>query len=415
VNRPPVRGDAGWQPGDPSDPSEAGTAPPAGPPPDDERYEYDDELDDDERYDDEPLPGEYEVLRDESSRGRRVLTVLVGIFALGVLALAIAGLWLRAQLDPGGAPGAEIQLTIPTGSAVGDIAELLEANDVVPNATAFRYYLRFKGEDAFQAGNFTFQQHSAAWEALEVLRAGPQAPPFQQFTVPEGFTVAQIAAKIASDLPSFSADAVAEKLATGQVRPASLPPEVSSLEGFLFPDTYRIEEGQDELAALQAMAAQFDAVAGELGLADAQARVGVSPYQAVIVASLIQEEAGTVEEMPRIARVIYNRLDEGIPLGVDAALCYGLNKSCTDLTRSDLESDNPYNTRVVVGLPPTPIAAPGRDALAAALAPAEGPWLYYVRDPDTSRTPAGGHFFTDDYDEFLAVKRQCEAAGLGCG
>ena len=84
-------------------------------------------------------------------------------------------------------------------------------------------------------------------------------------------------------------------------------------------------------------------------------------------------------------------------------------------TRSDLEADTPYNSRRNAGLPPSPIAAPGREALVAALNPAEGDWIYYVRDPDASRTPPGGHFFTASSREFEQVKAQCEAAGLGCG
>jgi UPF0755 protein len=114
-----------------------------------------------------------------------------------------------------------------------------------------------------------------------------------------------------------------------------------------------------------------------------------------------------------IARVIYNRLAQGIPLGVDATICYALDERPCELDEEDLAIDSPYNSRQVAGLPPTPIAAPGRAALEAALNPADGPWLYYVLDPNAEIE--GGHFFTDDYDEFLRVKNECEAAGLGCG
>lgn len=371
---------------------------------------------DDDTFLDDPPGTEYEELRPQSTRARRVVTVLVALFAVGILVVGGAVLWLRTQLDPSGPPGAEVRVTVPTGSSNTAIAELLDNAGVVPSAQAFRYYLRFKGAEGFLAGEFVFHENSSAWDALRVLDDGPLPPAFRQFTIPEGFTIAQLAAKISTDVPGFSAEVVAEKLASGQVpRSIFLPPEVIGYEGFLFPDTYRVEEGQDELSALSAMATQFDAVANEVGLAQSEDLVGLTPYEVVIVASLIQEEAGRPEEMPQIARVIYNRLDEGMPLGIDAALCYGLNKSCAELTRSDLESDNPYNTRINTDLPPTPIASPGREALAAALHPVDGPWLYYVRDPDASRTPPGGHFFTDDYEEFLAVKRDCEAAGLGCG
>ncbi|MGH9135943.1 MAG: endolytic transglycosylase MltG [Acidimicrobiales bacterium] len=398
--RPPVRGDVDWD--NLEDEWSAGDEEweeEVAPPPGDEHDEYG-------GYE------EYEELRPEYSRRRRVVMVALVVFALLVAALGVAGWWVRGQLDPPGDPGAELSVTIPTGSSSNAIADILENAGVIPDAQAFRWYLRFKGESGFQAGQFTFREDMAAWDALAVLRAGPEAPPFLQFTVPEGLTVDQMVDAIVEDVPGFDPERLRELLANAQIRPAVLPAEVTDVEGFLFPDTYRLEEGQDEQAALQQMAAQFDVVANEVGLASAAETVGITPYEAVIVASLIQEEAGTVEEMPQIARVIYNRLDEGMRLEIDASLCYGLDKPCADLTRSDLGSDNAYNTRVHGGLPPTPIALPGRDALAAALSPSDGPWLYYVRDP---QIPDGGHLFTDDYDEFLAAKERCEAAGLGCG
>jgi UPF0755 protein len=119
--------------------------------------------------------------------------------------------------------------------------------------------------------------------------------------------------------------------------------------------------------------------------------------------------------MNKIARVIYNRLDIGEPLGIDATSRYEAELAGRDRDDIDFESDSPYNTRRNAGLPPTAIAAPGRAALEAALNPAEGPWIFYVRDPDETRTPPGGHFFTDSSREFNEVKAQCEAAGLGCG
>jgi UPF0755 protein len=192
-------------------------------------------------------------------------------------------------------------------------------------------------------------------------------------------------------------------------------PDAPSYEGLLFPDTYQVGEGMDEAAVLTLMAAQFDRVATEIDLVGRADALGLTPYEVVIVASLIQEEYGIVEEMPKMARVIYNRLDIGEPLGIDATSRYEAELAGRDREDIDLESDSPYNTRRNPGLPPTPIAAPGRLALEAALSPADGPWIFYVRDPDPSRTPPGGHFFTDSAREFENVKAQCEEAGLGCG
>jgi UPF0755 protein len=128
------------------------------------------------------------------------------------------------------------------------------------------------------------------------------------------------------------------------------------------------------------------------------------------VASLIEEESKVPEERPMVARVIYNRLRQGMPLGIDATSRYEAEIEGRERGDIDFTSDSPYNTRRVRGLPPTPIASPGRASIEAALDPAEGPWLYYVLED-----AEGNHFFTESNSEFLAAKQRCEDAGLGCG
>ena len=152
------------------------------------------------------------------------------------------------------------------------------------------------------------------------------------------------------------------------------------------------------------------AVAGNLDLEARAAAAGRTPADVVTVASMIQSETRLDEERPDVAQVIYNRLAQNIPLGIDATLAYGLGKNGNDLTVSDLQTDSPYNTRTRAGLPPTPISAPGEASLEAALAPTTGDLLYYVLESQDGR-----HFFTASYDEFLAARQRCADAGLGCG
>jgi UPF0755 protein len=353
----------------------------------------------------------YERLRRQSSGFRRVVMVLLSIVVLAVVVGGVVTVWVLRQIDPPGPPGAEIEVTVPTGSSTSAIATLLEDKGVIAHATVFRYYLRAKGAGSFQAGDFVFRENSSMGDALKVLEAGPALPPSQQFTVPPGLTLPEIAARIVEQLPNFSTDRMTEAIAGDTIRSRYMPAGVN-LEGFLFPETYEVGEGQNEAATLAMMVAQFDAVAAQAGMDLLPQTFGLTPYQVVIIASLIEKEARIPEDQPKIARVIYNRLAQGIPLGIDAALCYGKEKPCT-LTTADLETDTPYNTRLHTGLPPTPIAAPGEGALTAALNPVAGDWLYYVLDPNTPIE--GDHFFTADYDEFLRVKADCEAAGLGCG
>jgi UPF0755 protein len=244
-------------------------------------------------------------------------------------------------------------------------------------------------------------------------------------TVPEGYTVFANAGLPApgtvvqrivdpeNGIPRFQQQRIMEILLGGQLRSQYQPPEVANLEGMLFPDTYRVEEEQNVNGLLTEMVQRFDQVATEAGIGNATqlvsqatgGQVEITPYQAIIVASLIEREAQVPEERPMMARVIYNRLQNGVPLGIDASLNYALGHAAT--TESELATDSPYNLREVAGLPPTPIAVPGRASLQAAVAPAQGQWMYYVLSDD-----AGHHTFTNTYDEFLEAKAHCQEIGL---
>jgi UPF0755 protein len=231
--------------------------------------------------------------------------------------------------------------------------------------------------------------------------------------VPPGLNLRQIPGQIVSAIQTFSVDKLNQALTAGAVR-SQFQPDGKPIEGFLFPDTYEVGAGADEAAAVRMMVTQFDRVATEEGLQDAQALVGYDPYQVLTVASLVEEEAKVDVDRPKIARVIYNRLAQGVPLGVDATLCYLKAERPCVLHQSDLTSDSPYNTRRNTGLPPTPIAAISRKSLDAALHPDAGDArdaLYYVLDPNL---PAGQHLFTASASEFEAANARCKAAGLGC-
>jgi peptidoglycan lytic transglycosylase G len=179
-------------------------------------------------------------------------------------------------------------------------------------------------------------------------------------------------------------------------------------EGFLFPATYELEKGESATDILTRLVARWEESATTLGLDAGAAERGVTPYEAMIIASLVQAE-GHPDDFDKVARVIYNRLDEATwggtygYLQMDATINYALGKSDINLTTEELQNtDSPYNTYKNPGLPPTPINSPGEAAIDAALNPADGPWLYYVTvNPDTGETK-----FTDNYDEFLGFKSE---------
>jgi UPF0755 protein len=359
----------------------------------------------DDAYDDD-----YDVLRPELPRRRKIAVVALGVVIVLVLLAGAVSFWAYRQLYPTGARGDEIVLEIPTGSSTSSIVDLLEQKGVVDNGFLFKIYLKVKGAGPFKAGSYRLPRHDRADDVVRLLSAGPLPPPTRRFTVTPGLNLRQIPAQVVHDIPTFSVERMNEIFTAAAIR-SQFQPDGAPMEGFLFPDTYDIGEGADESTVVQTMVTQFDKVATELGLQDAEAKVGHTPYEVLIVASLVEEEAKVDEDRPKIARVIYNRLAQGTPLGVDATLCYLKDERPCVLKASDLALDSPYNTRQKTGLPPTPISSVSRASLQAALNPDNGNELFYVLDPNL---PPGHHFFTASASEFEQAKARCKAAGLGC-
>jgi UPF0755 protein len=271
----------------------------------------------------------------------------------------------------------------------------------------FRYYVRLKGGSTFQAGAYTLRRHASFAAVVKGLRRGPEVVS-NRLTIPEGLTLAQIAERVGR-MPGRSAETFLQLARTGAVRSQYEPAGSNDLEGLLYPETYDFDPRDDERAILTRLVQGFDTVAAQLGLDEAAASFGLSPYQLVIVASMVEREARVPDDRGMVARVIYNRLRNGTPLGVDATLRYGLDRPSQPLRQSDLARDTPYNTRLHAGLPPTPIASPGRASLQAAVSPTPGPWLYYVlADAD------GRHAFATTNAEFQRAVAECRRKGLGC-
>jgi UPF0755 protein len=380
----------------------------------DEGHPYADEPYDDELYDEHEVEElhEYVELRRESSRPRRVVTILGVVLVVVLVAVGGAGVWVSRQLDPPGEPGEAREIEIPQGSTADDIGTLLADEGIISSDLVWDWYLRVKGGGPFQAGIYELADNSAIGDVVDVLEAGPRPVEERSFTMPEGLTVTEVVARLADPEKGLGFDAATlqQLLDSGQVRSSAQPADQPSNEGILFPETYRVAADADELSVLKMMVAQLDATLAELDVASAQERFNLTPYDVLIVASLIEEETKVDEERPKVAQVIYNRLRQGIALGIDATSRYEAELEGRDRGDIDFTSDSPYNTRRQTGLPPTPIANPGRASIEAALNPADGPWIYYVlEDAD------GHHFFTDSNSEFLAAKARCRDAGLGCG
>jgi UPF0755 protein len=374
---------------------------------------YDDSYGDepyDEFDEDEPVDPER-----RSGCGRPVM-ILAGAGVLMVLVLLVAMFWVRGQIDPGGEPGDTVRVEIVAGQSTGEIGTVLEEAGVISSATLWPWYVRFKGGGDIQAGVYEIPTNLSMGEALDALADKPLPPGTKRVTIPEGQTIGEIRARVTEGeqaVAGFTPEGFDAALADPVVRSKHLPADQESLEGTFYPETYDLAEDATEVDLLTKMRDEFDATMDELGVDAGAEAVGLSPYEVLIVASIIEEEARVDEDRPRVARVIYNRLAEAPRLlFIDAINCYGAQMVPCIPNELDFEAESPYNSRKTPGLPPTPIAAPSRKSIEAALHPAEGPWTYYVLDPDLGE---GRHLFTDSEQEFEAAKDRCRDAGLGCG
>jgi UPF0755 protein len=322
-----------------------------------------------------------------------------------VLVAGVGGVWVARQLDPPGKSGAAVDVVIPSGSSTTRIAQILHRDGVITNQLVFRLYIKYQGAGPFRAGTYSLKRHDSMANVVKTLEAGEKLL-LDRVTIPEGFTVDQVAERVGT-LPGRSAAKFLELAKSGQIRSQYQAANSTSLEGLLFPDTYFITPNDDELAILRRMVNAFDQVATDAGIQQFAAAQKVTPDQAVIVASLIEREAKVPDDRGKVSRVVYNRLDKGMLLQIDATIQYALGRQKKSLTFADLKIDSPYNTYKIAGLPPTPIASPGKASLAAALQPEPGTWLYYVLI-----NADGHHGFATTPAEFNALKREAQAKGL---
>ena len=257
-----------------------------------------------------------------------------------------------------------------------DLARMAEAAWTFLGEHDFTSLAASQSVTTFKPGRYYFYEDEGSPKALAVLRDDPaEQIPDQTLLLPPGLTLDKIAARIGA-LKNKSASRFLEVANQGTVRSKFEPNGVSSLEGLTWPDTYSIGATETETQILQRIVAQFDKKAAEAGLGGPEA----DPYDAMKIASMVQTEAGTNNDMPLIAAVLWNRIRKGMPLQVDATLCYAKHGCPPVPTDADKKIDSPYNTYKVLGLPPTPIATVSQNAIQAALHPATVDYLYYVSD-----------------------------------
>jgi len=321
-----------------------------------------------DRWDDPDLV-EAAVVEHSPPRRRLLKWCVFAVSALliaGVLTAGAVGYWYIRQVNPTGETAEPINFTIVPTDTLESVSVRLQDLGVITNARVFRYYVRSKGGIEFTPGYYELRPRDHMGNLMRVLNTPPAAT-YKKVTFPEGFTVAQMGQRVERDLPPMTAAGFLAATQSPDLRSTLQPPETTSLEGLLFPDTYQVAGNESEVQVVQRMIALMERVGRQVDIDHRAADLQMTPYQVLIIASMIEREAKFDVDRPKIARVIYNRLAAGMPLEIDATLLYGQPAGTHPSAMIDV--DTPYNTYMHTGLPPTPIANPGRASIEAALAP----------------------------------------------
>jgi UPF0755 protein len=309
--------------------------------------------------------------------------------------------WIRSVVVPDdytGQGAGEVIVEIKEGQNASDVAQTLEDMGVVKSARAFTNAVGAAGKSSsLQPGEYKLRKQMAAQYAVQAL--DPARRVLSRLTLAEGLRLSQVLER----LSTATGHPVAEfEKAAKRRKTIGLPSYAHSLEGYAFPATYEVSPKKSAEDILTVMVDRYRAAARDADLTNRAKDLGRDPNEIMTIASIVQAESGNVADMPKIARVIYNRLGHKPPmlLQMDSTLMYGLGKFGISASNADLQSNSPYNTYKRAGLPPGPIGNPGDHAIDAALNPAKGNWLFFV----TTDPAKGITKFTDSETEFFKLR-----------
>jgi len=316
--------------------------------------------------------------------------VKIGAVFLLLTALLAGGLLVdlyRFEQRPCSTDASPRVVVLESGQSFEQVAARLHAAGLISSRIRFKALGRVRGSDKrIKAGEYRLASTMPAGRILEILVSGDVS--LHRLTIPEGFTLKQIAAKV-EESGFGPAEKFMETVADRQLL-ARLGIGPESLEGYLFPDTYFFPGGATPAAIITAMTARFQTTYSHT-LQERTRELGFTRHDIVTLASIIEKETGTSHERPRIASVFHNRLKRGMRLQSDPTVIYGIADYRGNITRKHLRTPTPYNTYVIKGLPPGPIASPGLASIEAALYPEETPYLYFVSKKD------GTHKFSTNF------------------
>ncbi|WP_060794472.1 endolytic transglycosylase MltG [Clostridium perfringens] len=296
---------------------------------------------------------------------------------------------------------ADITFKVKEGESLNGLFERLNNENVLRSSFFSKIYIKFNNvEESIKPGTYTVNSDISFQDFLSVLTDGKVSE--AKVTFPEGYTVEDIAKKLEESKVCTKDEFL--KVVKEYPLPSYIKPNNErkyELEGFLFPDTYAIPKGTTPKQIIEMMLNRFEGVINEI-----QSELGITipkeEYEKyVIVASMVEKEARDDSERAEIASVIYNRLQKGMPLQIDATVLYALGEHKDTVLYKDLKVDSPYNTYKIKGLPVGPICNPGKPSLLAAIRPAKTDYIYYLLNPSNNK-----HYFTNNYEDFLAKKKE---------
>ncbi|MCZ6629319.1 MAG: endolytic transglycosylase MltG [SAR324 cluster bacterium] len=310
--------------------------------------------------------------------------------AVAALCVAMGGVFLYGEFGASVSAVSPVTIEVKRGESLTSLAQRLHREGVLQNPGFLRVLAILRGDTGrIKAGEYVLTGSESPSELLDFLVSGKAK--FISLTVPEGFSVKDVARRIERIELGNGERLIALARDPEFIASLHLPFElkIPTLEGMLFPETYYIHRGVDSARLLTVMVKEYKRRA-QAFLEQNAHRVNLSPYQVLILASIIEKETGLDSERNRISAVFHNRLKARMLLGSDPTVIYGIENFDGNLTRSHLRTASPYNTYKKRGLPPTPIANPGWASLKAAVMPARVDYLYFVGKGD------GSHYFSSD-------------------
>jgi len=341
-------------------------------------------------------------LRRHRLRRRRILTLIGGVVLVVVLAFVF---WYELESHALGPEGRPEIVQVTPGESMGSIAAQLSAKHVIGSTLAFRLFDLLHGSPTVVPGDYALHGNETFAQVRAALAAGPN---IFVVSVTRGLTLAEVATQV-DGLRGHAPGGFSRAAASGTVHSAFSPPGSNDLEGMLGTGNYTVVPGESDTTLLTEMVRRFDTQASAAGLSAASASaLGLSPYQVITAASIVEKEGYYFKNMPDVARVIYNRLADGMPLDMNSTVFYSLGQDGGVFTEKDRNLQTPYNTYLNAGLTPTPICSPSPQALSAAVHPPAGGWLYFVLV-----SKDGTEAFADTYAEQLANEQLAKERGVG--